>query len=83
MDNTLIELSARGLALVPVAMALVEVGKKYIDTRWAPIMGLVIGVFLSFTVGGATFLGSAVLGGIVIGLLAGGVWSNVKTTAGY
>ncbi len=77
MDTTLIEISARGLVLVPVVMALVSLAKYYIDSYWAPLMSLGIGVVAAYLVGGVTFMDSTAMGGIVVGLMASGLYSGV------
>lgn len=81
MDTTLIQLSAAGVALVPVVIGLVQLAKSYISSYWAPLLAVGFGIAGAFTVGGATFLDSQLLGGIVIGLLAAGLYSGTTTTA--
>lgn len=77
MDSQIIELSWRGLALVPVVMAVVQVAKIYISSFWSPLIALAVGVGLSYAVGGVTMLDSALLGGLVVGLMACGAYSGV------
>lgn len=76
MDSTVIELTARGLALVPIVMACVSLAKLYVDSYWSPLIALALGVAGSVLVGGVLFLDSAWLGGIVVGLMAAGLYSG-------
>lgn len=76
MDATVIELSARGLVLVPVVMALVSLVKMYVDSYWSPLFAVGFGVAGSVLVGGVLFLGSPWLGGIVVGLMAAGLYAG-------
>lgn len=77
MDNTLIEVSGRGLSLVPVVIACVAIAKMYVDSYWAPLMSVSCGAALASVAGGITFLDSPILGGIVVGLMASGLYSGV------
>ncbi len=87
MDNTILVLSARGLALVPVTVALVSVAKYYLGEKWgpyfSPLLSLGFGGILVAIVGGVTVLDSQILGGLIVGLTASGLYSGVKTLAGY
>lgn len=78
-----IELSGIGVTLVPIVMALtslVKVGFPSLEGRWSPMVALAIGMALSFLVDGAVFMDSTVLGGIVVGLMASGLYSGAKAT---
>lgn len=81
MDTQIIELSVRGLALVPVVIALTQLVKVYLDSYWSPLVSLFFGVAGAYTVGGVTFLDSAALGGVVVGLMASGLYSGVSKMA--
>lgn len=76
MDNTIVSLSAQGLVLVPIVMALVSLVKMYVDSYWSPLFALIFGVAGSLLIGGVTLLGSPWLGGIVVGLMAAGLYSG-------
>jgi hypothetical protein len=81
MDITTAFISAQQLALVPLVIGLVSVVKSVgLDSRWAPAASLALGVGLIFLVPAATFA-LTVLGGLVIGLAASGLYSTAKTTA--
>lgn len=67
------------LALVPVVMALVQLLKMYVGSKWAPLMSLVVGIIVAFFVPALT-TGMTILGGIVLGLISAGVYSGVKAT---
>lgn len=87
MDNSIIEISARGMALVPLTVALVA-GVRLLLTKEfgsyiAPILSVLVGGVLSYLAGGITFLDSQILGGLVVGLMAAGLYSGGKTLAGY
>lgn len=81
MDTQIIELSVRGLALVPVVIALTSLVKLYINSYWSPLTSLAFGVAGAYLVGGVTFLDSWALGGIVVGLMASGLYSGVSRMA--
>lgn len=75
MDFTL---SSSALALVPVVMALTSLSKMYIDSKWAPLVSLGIGIIGAFLVPSVAWQGT-VLTGIVMGLTASGVYSGAKS----
>lgn len=79
MDVTLMQLSASSLALVPVVVGLVAVAKIYIDSRYAPLLSLVLGVAGAFLFPAAT-AGNTILVGLLIGLTASGLYSGAKAT---
>ncbi len=76
METTIVQLSPVGLALVPIVIALVAVAKIYINSYWAPLMSLAFGAALSYWVGGVTVYDSTLLGGLVVGVMAAGVYSG-------
>lgn len=85
MLQPVIELSWAGVALVPLAIAVVQVVKiafPSVEGRWSPAMSLVVGIGLAFMVSGVEFLGSQILGGVVVGLMASGLYSQAVTTFG-
>lgn len=69
------------LALVPVVVGLVQGVKGFIETdrssRWVPVAAIAIGVGLSALIGGG--LVPIVVGGIVVGLSACGLYSASAT----
>lgn len=72
-----------GVALVPIAMALTSLIKTafpVVEGRWSPSVAFVVGAGLSLAVGGVTFMESSLLGGIVVGLMACGLYSAPKAT---
>lgn len=82
MDSAVV-LSANAIAVVPIVVALTSLAKMYIDSRWAPLISLALGIASAFVVPSVAFFGSPLLGGIVIGLAASGLYSGAKTVAGY
>lgn len=67
------------LAAIPVVVGVVEVLKATgIPSKWAPLMSLALGLGASLLLGGTPFV--IVLGGLVVGLSASGLYSSSKTT---
>jgi hypothetical protein len=67
------------LALVPVVIGLVTVGKKAgIKSRRLPLLAVVLGIGGNLLITG--FTGFAVIGGIIIGLLSVGLFSGTRST---
>jgi hypothetical protein len=79
MDVSLVSLSAISIALIPVVLGLVSIVKMYVDSKWAPLAALALGVATAFFVPAAS-VGLTVLQGILVGLAASGLYSGVKTT---
>lgn len=65
------------LALVPIVLGLVSVAKMYLDSKWAPLLSLVFGIAGAFLFPSLT-LGETIVGGIVVGLSASGLYSGAK-----
>lgn len=65
------------LALIPITVGLVEVVKRGgLPVRYAPVVAVVFGVAGSFSIGGA--ITEVILGGIVVGLSAAGLYSGTS-----
>lgn len=79
MTDSLIQLSPLSLALVPIVMGLVSISKGYMDARYSPLLALVLGIAGSFLIPEATWQ-MTTLAGLVIGLMAAGVYSGAKAT---
>lgn len=75
----MIEISPAIIGLVPIVIGLTAVAKLYIDSRWAPLIALALGVGGAFLVPAAT-VAITVLSGIVVGLTASGLYSGAKAT---
>ncbi len=61
--------------LTAITIGLVQVVKATgLNTKWAPLVSVLIGV------GGSLLFGSTVIVGIIAGLSASGLYSGVKTT---
>ena len=68
--------------LIALIIGLTEVAKKIgLDNRWCPLVALALGIGLNF---GLKFIGGQgselLIGGIVAGLTAVGLYSGVKNT---
>lgn len=86
MDNILVSLSPSVLALVPIVMGVVQISKSYIPDRLVALYSLAWAIALTLLTAGAGWLTiatwqGAVLTGVVVGLMASGVYSQVKVTA--
>lgn len=68
-------------ALTALVMALTSMVKNVVDSRWSPLFSLVLGVLGVWLVG-VSFV-SAILPGLVVGVLAAGLYSGGKSLAGY
>jgi len=70
------EINTQFLVLVPVVLGLVQTAKVVgVNSRYAPLISLVLGVAGTFLLGHLD-----ILQGIVIGLTASGLFSGTKTT---
>lgn len=80
MDTSIAQLSGAALALVPVVMAITQGIKVYlVDSKWAFISSLVVGVALSFLVP-APSVTATILQGVLMGLSASAVFTGVRAT---
>lgn len=67
--------------IVAVIVGLVQVAKKTgLQTRYAPLLAIVLGVGSSFLVGEHASVGMLVFAGLVHGLTAAGLYSGVKAS---
>lgn len=66
---------------VPLTLGLVEVVKRFgVNPRFLPLFSILIGIGTTFLVNPSITLEMGVLGGILTGLVASGLWSGVKHT---
>jgi len=79
MDISFVSISPISLALIPVVLGLVSLAKIYLDSKWAPLLSLALGIGAAFLVPSST-IALTVLQGILIGLSASGLYSGVKAT---
>ncbi len=77
MDVSWVELSPKALMLVPIVMAMVSFMKLYVDSKWAPLFSLAFGILMSLLIPALTF-GLTIVQGIVVGLMACGLYSGAK-----
>lgn len=76
--DSIVNLTPAALGLVPLCIALTELVKIYVDSRWAPIASLALGIAGSFLIPAPT-LALTVLQGLVVGLSASGLYSGGKS----
>lgn len=76
MDLTL---TAAAASLVPVIMILVSLSKTYVDSKWAPIISIGLGLIAAFFLVPTGNVVGNVIEGIVLGLSASGLYSGGKT----
>lgn len=76
------EIQATYLVLVPVVIGLVEVIKKAVglNIRYAPLLSILAGVGGAIGISGFSF--AIALQGVIVGLVAAGLYSSTKTTFG-
>lgn len=71
------------LALIPILIGINQVVKVLgLPKRFIPVASIILGIGISFVVPGVVTLSVAVIGGIVIGLSAVGLYSGTRATAG-
>ena len=74
------EISPLFVGLVPIVIALVEVSKNYIVSKWSPIVALVLGIAGAALIGAGTeTVPMIILQGIMIGAMAVGVYGGTKS----
>lgn len=81
--SSIISLGAIDLLLIPVVIGLVQAAKNMgLSSRFAPLVGVVMGVGLEAVVSaeGSLSLAHVVVVGIIVGLSSLGLYSGVKTT---
>lgn len=75
------DVSSQFLILVPVVVGLTQAIKATgVDTRWSPLVAVALGIIGAIIFAGLSW--GAVIGGIVAGLTAAGLFSGVKKTVG-
>lgn len=83
----MVELSVIGLGLVPVALGIVAAIRMFISndtlsSRYAPLISIAVGLALAWLVPDTAVAGSVILGGVMIGLAASGLYSGAKALFG-
>jgi hypothetical protein len=75
-------ISANSFWAVPLVVAIVEAFKMSgFNVKFAPIISLVVGLAISFAVNTDLSMGEIIVSGIIFGLTASGLYSQVKSTA--
>lgn len=75
-----IQLSAGAAAIIPVIMVLVSLSKNYVDSKWSPLVALVLSVGASFLLASTGDVTGNITQGILMTLAAAGLYSSGKTT---
>ena len=83
----MIELSVLGMGLVPVVVGIVAgirlaIANKKVASRYAPLISFAVATVLVYLVPDAAVAGSVILGGLMIGLAASGLYSGAKALFG-
>lgn len=66
--------------LTPIVIGLVEVVKRWADnSKIAPVLSIIFGIALYWLVVPHVAVGEFVIGGIIIGLMASGLYSGGKS----
>lgn len=78
MEPTVFAMSPVVLSVIPLIVALVQVAKSLgLASKWAPVLSILLGVGLLALV--ADTLPVTIIGGILAGLSASGLYSGTKT----
>lgn len=79
-DITLFIVPAQ-LALIPVIIGVNQVWKKLgLATRYVPLASIVVGIAVSYFTPGVTLPFQIIVGGLVVGLSAVGLFSGTRAT---
>ncbi len=76
MDNILIY----GFPAAAIVVGLVQLAKIYIEDRWIPLVAVLVGIAVSSLAAWNYWTPEAVVKGIVLGLVAAGLWDISKKT---
>lgn len=76
------EISVAATGIVPVVMGLVSFSKNYIDAKFSPLVALVLCLGASFALVSTGDITGNVIQGIVMALMAAGLYSGGKTLGG-
>lgn len=77
MDIT--QLNPLLLASIPVILGVVSLIKGLgLPSRFAPLASVILGLGVSFLIGGTPFI--VIMGGLIVGLSASGLYSGTKAT---
>lgn len=72
-----------GFSIIPIIVGLVELGKRIgISAQFAPLLAVLFGIGFAWLSAGA-FSTAVLVGGIVLGLSASGLWSGAKAVSGH
>jgi hypothetical protein len=84
LDLSIIEsMSLSAAAVVPIIVAITQMFKFWIPSKFIPFISLAVGVGITFLLADdfRADLGGLILTGILFGLSASGLYSNVKASA--
>lgn len=81
--ETLFEFSPLAVAAVPIVLGLVQLIKiTGLPTRFLPTVSVLVGIALVALIPELSWQ-TTIVQGIIAGLVASGLWSGSKATAGY
>jgi len=83
MNIDLPQITTGVAVIVPVIVAIVQAIKMTgrVPDKYAPIASILVGIIIAFVSHGtATTMGATILSGIMYGLMASGLYSEIKTT---
>jgi hypothetical protein len=84
LDLSIIEqMTVSAAAVVPIIVAVTQMFKFWVPSKFIPFISLAVGVFITFLLADdfRVDLGGTILAGILYGLAASGLYSNVKASA--
>jgi hypothetical protein len=84
LDLSIIEvMTISAVAVVPIIVALTQLFKYWIPTQFIPFISLGLGILITFLLADnfQNDIGGTILTGILFGLSASGLYSNVKSSA--
>lgn len=69
-----------GFSAVLITMGICQIVKKFVANRYIPVVSLIVGIGLAVLGSWGYFTAEVIVKGLVIGLVASGLWSGTKAT---
>lgn len=66
--------------LTGIVMGLTQAVKGFVESRWVPLIAIVLGVGGAFVIPPVQHYGQEILEGVISGLVAVGLYSSTKNT---
>lgn len=80
LDFALADYISRSIIIVPIIVGIVQSIKlTKIPDKYSPVIAIAVGVLISFMLDSSAVWGHSVLGGIIYGLSASGLYSGTRT----